>query len=70
MKSYLFEAIETFRTWYLQDQQDKNRTKKDIRLKKGGWEVAEKCSSVVRNSNLNVKFLVVCFHYAPENGGN
>jgi len=29
----LIEAIETLRAWYLQDQQDKDRIEKDIRLK-------------------------------------
>jgi hAT family C-terminal dimerisation region len=33
MKSDLFEAIETLRAWYLQDQQDKDRAEKEIRLK-------------------------------------
>ena len=33
MKSDLFEAIETLRAWYLQDQQDKDRAGKEIRLK-------------------------------------
>ena len=33
MKSDLFEALETLRAWYLQDQQDKDRAEKEIRLK-------------------------------------
>ena len=35
MKSDLLEAIETLRAWYLQDQQDRDRAEKDIRLKEG-----------------------------------
>ena len=55
MKSDLFEAIETLRAWFLQDQQDKNRAEEDIRLKEeqaaiseaiegGGGKVVKKCS--------------------------
>jgi hypothetical protein len=51
----LIEAIETLRAWYLQDEQDKDRTEKDIRLKEeqeviseaiggGGGEIVENCS--------------------------
>ena len=32
MKSHLFEALETLRAWYLQKQQDNDRSNKDI-----GW---------------------------------
>jgi hypothetical protein len=33
MKSNLFKAIETLRAWYPQDHQDRDKAKKDIRLK-------------------------------------
>jgi hypothetical protein len=54
MKSGLIEAIETLRAWYLRDQQEKDRAKKETRLKEeqkviseaiagGGGEVIENC---------------------------
>jgi hypothetical protein len=55
MKSDLFKAIETLRVWYLQDQQDRDRDEKDIRLKEeqkvisktiegSSGEIVEDCS--------------------------
>jgi hypothetical protein len=41
MKSDLFETIETLRVWYLQDQQDRDRDEKDIKLKKEQKVISE-----------------------------
>ena len=45
MKSDLFEALETLRAWYLQDQEEKDRVNKDIRRKEEQEMICEALGS-------------------------